>query len=609
MRNISSAIVAFLTAIAGISILGSLLYYAAPVATAGLIGVVGIVIVAGVVMWRPSPSLEKEGGRGETREGRARSLIAFAIGVIGLLAWFSAVAGATVTESVRSPWLVLDPKAIIALAVVAVCASMLLLKKHVALGAVLLASLVFAITSMAASMYPLGYGFDPFLHRATVSHIIETGTITPKPLYYIGQYTLELVAVKLFALPLFAVDAYLVPVLLALAVFAVVTMRRDASVECLLFIPFSAFIPTTPQALAYVFVFLAIWTTGWRSWLFGVAAMMTHPLAGIPIMLFLVIRGALNERERYPNVMTTVAVIATILGAVAVPAVFLIQSAMSGLALSWATNPFDLSRLPISGYFANGFSTWLDALYLVGANLFLITLVLAIVGFITSKRTPATVALLLTIIALIVNFIVLNQLFDFTFLISYERSDFASRLLTLISLFSLPLIARLSPPRHTTLSFILIALLAAGNVYAAYPRHDGYTRSAGFNVSPTDIDAVHAIARRETSNDYVVLANQAVSAAAVNEFGFVTYFPGDIFYYPIPTGGPLYDVFLSMVDDAPTKQHAQNAMNLTGASTVYLVVNDYWWQSDKIIATAKAEASDWFALGDGAVTVFIYEQE
>ncbi|MCR4312239.1 MAG: hypothetical protein NUV56_03065 [Candidatus Uhrbacteria bacterium] len=614
-----------LLVIAVLSITGSALYYATSVTTGGLLTIIIGISLTSLVLGRKHIPAKL----GPWPQTHGSEWAALGIGALGIAAWWSAVSTVTITEAVRSPWLELDPRAIIAIAVSAAAATLLAMRGHRLFFILVLAGITFSITSMSAQLYPLGYGFDPFLHRATVSHIIEHGTITPKPLYYIGQYALELTATKIFALPLFSVDIFLAPILLALAIIGLIsTSKKSLTSWLVLFLlPFAAFIPTTPQAIAYVFALLTLWSfLAWEgkgglgriaSWIFGIATIITHPLAGIPTLTFLVLATTLTHRHARPTLFTAAAAAITAFGAVALPLVFLLQARIGGLDLTWSSTPFDLARLPLSGFFGNAFSSWMDALYLVAGNALLITLLFAITGSRPfAKRTNGERALVLVILALVVNFLILSLAFDFTFLIAYERTDFAVRLLVLMAIFALPLASnaveatmqrvRNAPLLLATLPCLLLALLAASGTYAAYPRHDGYTRSAGFNVSTADIDAVHAIANDAGDTPYAVLANQAVSAAAVNEFGFKHYFPGDIFYYPIPTGGPLYDIFLTMVDDAPTHEHAELAMQLTGSDTVYLVVNDYWWQSDKIIATAKEQADRWFALNDGAITIFAF---
>jgi hypothetical protein len=216
------------------------------------------------------------------------------------------------------------------------------------------------------------------------------------------------------------------------------------------------------------------------------------------------------------------------------------------------------------------------------------------------------------------NFWLLSTTLNFSFLIEYERQDYAERLLVLACLFLLPylgiaLVGVLEACKKTSpylaMSFLVfLSLWMTANVYGAYPRHDNYARSAGFNVSATDFIAVRDIAQDAGSSDYIVLANQSVSAAALHEFGFKTYYNGDLFYYPIPTGGPLYEKYLAMAEGTPSRATMISAMELAGVDRAYFVVNAYWWDADAIIEQTKAVANDWFAVGDGDVTIFVFER-
>jgi hypothetical protein len=158
-------------------------------------------------------------------------------------------------------------------------------------------------------------------------------------------------------------------------------------------------------------------------------------------------------------------------------------------------------------------------------------------------------------------------------------------------------------------SFVLITtIISTSMIYGAYPRHDNYARSAGFNVAQADFDAVYAIEQYAGDTSYIVLANQATSSAALEAYGFAHYYKTDIFYYPIPTGGAMYNYFLEMTDENPTAETMNQAMDYAGVELGFFAVSDYWWESGIIIERAKNEANDWFALGDGAITVFIFER-
>ncbi|MCG2701205.1 hypothetical protein L6267_03505, partial [Candidatus Parcubacteria bacterium] len=143
-----------------------------------------------------------------------------------------------------------------------------------------------------------------------------------------------------------------------------------------------------------------------------------------------------------------------------------------------------------------------------------------------------------------------------------------------------------------------------------------YFNSRCFSTSKNDIEAVNWI-ENNTESDYIVLANQQVSAAALREFGFKKYYSpplidkerglgGEVFYYPVPTGGPLYQYYLDMVYEKPSRETMTKAMDLVGVSEGYFVLNKYWWAFDKILEEAKLEADEWQWLDNGEIYVFKY---
>ena len=129
---------------------------------------------------------------------------------------------------------------------------------------------------------------------------------------------------------------------------------------------------------------------------------------------------------------------------------------------------------------------------------------------------------------------------------------------------------------------------------------------------------MYAIDDAVGTRSHVVLGNQSVSAAALREFGFRNYF-GNLFYYPIPTGGVLYQFFLQMNEtpthtialqamDAANSSCQQSACDLLPVDTLFFVVNDYWWDAPRIVETAKNTADDWFSIAGPKVHVFRYDR-
>ena len=158
-----------------------------------------------------------------------------------------------------------------------------------------------------------------------------------------------------------------------------------------------------------------------------------------------------------------------------------------------------------------------------------------------------------------------------------------------------------------------LTFLVTVSFYFSSSRHNDYEIGRSFSVSDTDIKTVHQIAAKATSDDYIVLANQIVSAAALREFGFKKYYKQQIsptdkehFYYAIPTGEALYQFYLEMVYDKPSRQTADKAAKLVGVNEVFLVLNDYWTNFEKNIQNAMANADEYFVIDGGKVYVFRY---
>ena len=80
----------------------------------------------------------------------------------------------------------------------------------------------------------------------------------------------------------------------------------------------------------------------------------------------------------------------------------------------------------------------------------------------------------------------------------------------------------------------------------------------------------------------------------------------DLFYYPIPTTSPLYDLYLDMVYDSPTTERLQQALDLTGADTAYFVINDYWLDFEKIVEQAKQNIGNAQTIADNKLVIFKY---
>jgi hypothetical protein len=607
-----------LSFLAFVSLFGTLFYYGSVVTVGTMALATVLAALATLFMMRQFPIPYPH----VTQNSSSRFEIPLlCIGFLSLGALLFSAFTHPITSATRSLWLFFSPAHILLFGTSFFC-TLLLSRISIRLSALLGALTGGCAAALAAILFPLGFGFDPFLHRATLTHIIEFGTITPKPFYYIGAYMLELFGSLLFRIPLFHLDVFLAPIGFTFLAWIAFRARALHPITlCLL--PFAAFISTTPQAIGFLWIFATILALRLQlpktyGLLFAIAAFVAHPIAGVPAILLVtlsLVSGArCHEWRLYAPMMT----VFTLLGVFGLPTLFFVQHILlsTDIGFSFAALT-DFSRIPALGFFSLQGHALLDTVMFVGGNLFLITTILAAVG-IAYKKTRENLVLFLAGVVAFGNFLVLSLGFDFPFLISYERTDFALRMIIVTWLFLLPLtsdgIAYLSEHVFKTRSAraygtVLATLFLCANVYVAYPRHDGYTRSAAFNVTPADIEIVHRIADDANETSYVVLSNQTLAAAAIQELGFFQYYHGDIFAYPIPTSSPLYDIFLSMIEHKPTLEKVQEARNLTGASTVYFVVHDYWWEANDRIAEAKKITDDWLTSDDGTVTVFIFSEK
>ncbi len=542
------------------------------------------------------------------------------------------LAAAATEGSIRSPWDV-APKLVFVIFFIAVLGAFAAAWGDLAPSAALvpLALLAFVATTVAAFVYAIGFGFDPFIHHATEAAILAHGSISPKPLYYLGHYALVTVLARLLAVAPGAIDTFVAPVAFALAApCAYWSVRRafgwSAAVAAaasfiLLLLPLSPFVPTTPQGFAdavfLITAFLALADAFPRPLLFllAAAAAAIHPLAGIPLVVFLALRSLLAARKP----LAAAAVMA--LGMIALPVLFLLHAKLSGVgatldAAALGNGAAIIETLQPAPTITRQYMAVFDFVYSWKAirNLALLAAGLAGAALLFRKKKTA-LAYPLAAAVLLANWALLNSVVRFPFLISYERSNYADRLFELAVFLLAPcaaaafgmllLRARESFPTLRIGVAVLVAALATSSLYLAYPRRDKYESSRGWSTSAADVETVRRIDADAAGADYVVLSDQAVSAAAVREFGFKKYYPsrdaahpGLLFFYPIPTGDILYQNFLDMNDAKGAESVARAAMNETGANTVYYVVSYYWWDALPIIVSAKREADGWWSVRD-----------
>lgn len=545
-------------------------------------------------------------------------------------------------EAIRAPWQIINYKFFVLYFISSFILVFLFFRKkgNTAIKLILLCIHSFLTLSLGLIVYKIGYGFDPFIHRATENLIYELGQVSPKPFYYIGQYTLVVFLSKILMAPLVWIDKLILPI--SAAIFLPPTIywsfkklfyleARPLSNVTVLFltVPLTIFIATTPQGLANFFIlFLIFLSVGFRKYwiliLLALAALMIHPLAGIPALIFI----GLCRLEKIKNfkLRNPLFILFFLIAIIIIPLVFIIKDAIFCDALilklpEWSVVNENLHSLLPS--FENRYGMFYDFVYFYKNNLAFIIIILAGIGAWVARKHGSLPYFLCAII-IAINAILLKLFINFPDVIEYEQMDYANRLFQIAGYFLLPLclfalalfFKRLMKAGLVVrIFFILIfASLMTFSIYLTYPRVDRYALSHNINTSLADINAAHFIEDNSGGEDYIVLANQAVSAAALQEFGFKKYYStddGEIFYYPIPTGGKLYQYYLGMVYIEPTRETMLKAMNLVGVKQGYFVLNKYWTNSERILEKAKMTADEWWGVDNDAIFVlkYIVEEE
>lgn len=529
-------------------------------------------------------------------------------------------------RSLISPWQIINYKFFIFYSFSSLTLTLILAKKEITTASKLIALSFhyFLSFSIVALIYKIGYGFDPFIHGATMELIDKSGSVTPKPFYYLGEYGLIILLHKLSGFSIYILNKFLLIILAAIflpiSIYRFINSNNSNFINYLtplfiLILGFSPFIVTTPQNLSYLFLILTIIfgltknNTLW-SLILALATLAVHPLTGIPALCWWLALNLINKKDKIKQKTYKALKYFLFAGSVLILPLALFISGGKGLKeINWNLNflvePIKKLFTTLSGA---GQENWLlNFIYFFSYNyaLWLIIIIgLSLFWFYRQATKPNFKSLIFINTALIAAYLISSQIV-FTDLINYEQANFASRLLILIIIFFIPLITdglnnflNLIIKQNKLIKILWLIFgvtLITTSLYISYPRFDKYFNSRGYSTSQNDIAAVRLI-NQKANGRYLVLANQQVSAAALKEFGFDHYYQtsaGLIYFYPIPTGGQLYQYYLDMVYKNPSRETMAQARNLAGVDESYLVVNLYWFQSARVINAAKLTANSW----------------
>jgi hypothetical protein len=530
---------------------------------------------------------------------------------------------ARTSTSIVSPWHVVNVKVFIFYALATFFLIISYFRTENKTISLILTSIHFLLsTSVALIVYKLGFGYDPIIHQTTEKHILEHGIIHPKPFYYLGQYSLIVWLAKLTQIRIEILDKLLLfgftviylPKFIFESLRSFLKNENTVLICTLLFLalPYTFFINTTPFGLslffitAIIFVAIKYFTskdkiTKLYLILFTAASLIIHPLAGLCALIFWIAVLIPRTPQPYKPFLA-------ILNFFIIPLAFI---ANSGGSTTFAFSAFNINLL----YLENHFNIIKDLIYSYGFNYDIFIIILGVTGLIfLSKKFKWSKYYLLGAFYIWVNYLIIKYFLVFNDLIEYERSAFSERIYYILLILLLPgvftliylLINRIINNKQIVpklFILFLIIFLITSSFYLSYPAKDDYQANHGYSISNADFDAVTFIENNSKGEPYIVLANQTTSSAALKTFGFNSYY-NNHFYYPIPTGGELYNLYLDMVNNGPSLETIHSVRELTGVDTVYFSISNYWSDFPRTSDRAKLISTNHFPIANGKINIY-----
>ncbi|OGL99776.1 hypothetical protein A2501_04600 [Candidatus Uhrbacteria bacterium RIFOXYC12_FULL_57_11] len=499
----------------------------------------------------------------------------------------------------------------------------------------------FVAVSISAVVYGVGFGFDPFLHRAAEEELVRNGFIEPRQILYVGQYLsvaavhfvsgISIRTIDIWALPLFSSVVIPVGAYLGLR-YGWNLSDRDARSWWIVALvqPFMLATFTVPFTWAYVWYLVLLFLIpvvgssrlAFVSLSLGTISMILfHPLLAVPSFVFVIGFGIwFRVRTR---VFLGPAMLALLTAAVAcsVPALFVVYQWKQGIGIDFLSlwregdrfltlfhSPFSnpYPQIPWFLQAIYGFRYWFPMVCIgVGTTLFL--------WF--ARRMDAALPYLAFTAGLLGAILGVSTLFSFRGIISHEQSEFALRLLTAWYLVPLPLIAvafaRIGNRWRAsgTVLGTCLCLIVVHAWFFSYPQFNLKYPYFSPSVSAADVEAVHVIEDNADDQSYVVLSNQMTSAAAIQEFHFASYVFVDgeqSLWYAIPTGGPLYAYYSRAIFEGPTRGVFDDLHDHSSVDTIYFVIHDYWPWYPGFVEELFRGADEVLTVHEETIRIFVY---
>lgn len=539
------------------------------------------------------------------------------------------------TGVLRSPWELVHYKFWLIFILSNVCLITSLLDKKSVKSLILIFLHLGLLSSIGIILYPLGFGYDSFIHLAVLENIEKTGTIAPRLFLYIGQYGLTLFWHDLSQISLALANKLLMPTLFSVlwpaSIYYGLTLglkwpKRAGYLSILwsLFLGFGFVTMTTPQSLAYLLVAMTVFCLPlinhrlpvYFFWILALLALTIHPLGGIPLFFVAAFLSLKN------NLLRILLALASILS---LPLFLAIYQRLNNIA--WP-QIFKINLWPLIPWsdidWQQTYNFPLDMLHNIGGQGLWLYALICLIGILIIFKEHKYILFkkyLLTAAMTLFSYLLVKIFLNFNLQITYQKDDYPNRILFLLGITCLPLFLTsiytffadiLVKNKQKTIALLLgllTLLFVTIGVYFSYPIYDRHQNSKSFNVTQTDLKTVRFIEENASGQPYIVLANQMLGAAAIHEFGFAHYYNNN-FYYSMPLGTDnIYSEYLEMVEMQATYEVAKQAMQKTGVDRVYLIVNNYWHSAKTALAQARQSANQEFLIDSGVNTIFLYQKK
>ena len=462
---------------------------------------------------------------------------------------------------------------------------------------------------VAAIVYRLGFGYDPFVHQATERFIDAHGFIDPKQPLYLGQYSAVISLHNLFRIPIDIIDQWLVPVLSVTVIPWVYSLSKKIQsttsasligILAFLLIPFSVTTFTIPHNFSFVCLTLIILLLPiaqrerlhWHLVSIAGAALACHPLLGIPSAL-IVATHLLNQRWKFAWALPFIGSI------ILLPVSFAVyQYQQTGVAfVPLLLNLQDAIPLLFHSPYLLSLDTPLSTLYWFMHLWPLLFCIIGCIGYWKQDRlrSPIPRILLSTAAGLILAALWLASYIRLANILPSEQFEFALRLIVITPIFFVPGVAflfeqiQIRTNKPSLLFFTILSCVTAGIAtscwYMTYPQYNAIAQMNAPGMSQDDIDAVQHIETMAHGKTYAVLSHQLMSAAALRTFGFERTLEtnlGKRYPYAIPTGGELYHEFLSVWNATDLQSWKQEVFQLIHVEEVYLAIPISWDPSNEL---------------------------